>query len=201
MDEPPAIVNVVIQKQHANSNILQQELDIVHNLLAHCAIETTDSGDHVIPLFPATSDGSSSSYAKPFYLKKTECLLPGKIGLYDASKVFLSSIFPYDLGFAITVHKAQGRTLPKVILCLTYRPNHINQMTLNSIYVALSRVKFRSDIRILSHDSILIPEHFSYMTSMPLNTYIPSFLHGFQNLDPWNGDAASLHLQKILHLH
>jgi Viral (Superfamily 1) RNA helicase len=68
-------------------------------------------------------------------------------------KVTTKDIFPYELAFAMTVHKAQGRTIPRVVLALAHRENSNNQMSYASIYVALSRVKLTSDLRIMYHDT------------------------------------------------
>ena len=36
---------------------------------------------------------------------------------YQSSRVEVCSIFPLESGIAITIHKSQGRTIQKVILC------------------------------------------------------------------------------------
>ena len=195
LEEPPLIVNVAIPKREVASPILQDLLDSLQKTMSCCAVSHTENGDPVIPIFPGESP-ESCKYSKKIALKRSECLLNGKLGLYEASKITLSNIFPYDLAFAMTVHKAQGRTLSKVILCLFQRPSHINQFSINAIYVALSRVKFRSDIRILSHTHHLNPLHYSYLTTISRNTTIPSFLHGFHNLNSWNGERAFQHFQQ-----
>ena len=65
------------------------------------------------------------------------------------SKVYIQSHFPFDLGFSMTIHKAQGRTLKKVILSISEHPNYICRLSWSAIYVALSRIKDRNDIRFL----------------------------------------------------
>ena len=73
--------------------------------------------------------------------------------LTGVGKVKTRDLFPYELGFAMTVHKAQGRTIPRVVLALAHRDNANVQMKYASIYVALSRVKLAKHLRILSHNS------------------------------------------------
>lgn len=93
----------------------------------------------------------------------------------------------------MTIHKAQGRTLSAVILCLSKRLNAINQMTFNSIYVALSRVKSRHDIQILIHGQLYNPEEFSYLFDMKKPASIDSFMHGFLRDQTWDGQMAYQH--------
>lgn len=70
---------------------------------------------------------------------------------YRPSKAKVRSHFPFDLSFAMTVYKSQGRTMDKLTLVLSERPG-ISQLTWSAIYVALSRVRKRDDIRFLVHD-------------------------------------------------
>ena len=66
---------------------------------------------------------------------------------YKPSYVKIRNIFPFDLGFSMTIHKAQGRTLISVILALSERPTHKTQIDYCEFFVALSRVKESEDIR------------------------------------------------------
>ena len=74
--------------------------------------------------------------------RKFDSKLPGEPGLY-------TSQFPCDLGFAITFHKVQGATLDKVVLTINSGPVGNLSVTLEQLYVGLSRVKRLSDVRIL----------------------------------------------------
>ena len=68
-------------------------------------------------------------------------IIPGS-DEYLPSRVELKNNFPLELAFAITMHKAQGRTLSKVILALSDRGgSSAAQLTYASLYVALNRVK------------------------------------------------------------
>jgi hypothetical protein len=58
-----------------------------------------------------------------------------------------------ELGFAITFHKVQGRTMPKLILDLNHRPgkkNNISNLDYFGFYVGFTRVSHSSNIRKLS---------------------------------------------------
>ena len=54
-----------------------------------------------------------------------------------------------ELAFAITFHKVQGQTLPKVILDLNMRPKALGNVDFHALYVGLTRIKHAYDIRIL----------------------------------------------------
>ena len=51
----------------------------------------------------------------------------------------------------MTVHKAQGRTIDKVVLDLHYKSNHRKRLGLDGIFVALSMVRCRSSICLIKH--------------------------------------------------
>jgi hypothetical protein len=56
----------------------------------------------------------------------------------------------YDIAFGITFHKIQGQTVPKIILDLNKRPGkHLGSIDFHALYVALTRVEYADDIRIL----------------------------------------------------
>lgn len=58
--------------------------------------------------------------------------------------------FPYELAFAITFHKCQGRTMNKIVLDLNQQhgSGRHASVTYSSLYVGLSRVRKGSDIRL-----------------------------------------------------
>ena len=56
--------------------------------------------------------------------------------LFPVGTAEINNIFPFDLGFSMTVHKAQGCTIQKVILNLTSHPTHESQMEFAAIFVA-----------------------------------------------------------------
>ena len=74
----------------------------------------------------------------------------GQIYGWPSSKVKVRRCFPYALAFSMTIHKAQGQTIDRLILCLSERKEHRVQMDWSSLYVALSRVKCRNSLRILT---------------------------------------------------
>jgi hypothetical protein len=51
----------------------------------------------------------------------------------------------------MTVHKAQGRTIDKVVLDLHYKSDRRKRLGFDGIFVALSRVRCCSSIRLIKH--------------------------------------------------
>jgi hypothetical protein len=71
----------------------------------------------------------------------------------DDQTVFYKS-HPFELAFSVTFHKVQGQTVQSIILDLNQRPSALGSIDFHAIYVGLTRVKYRNDIRILPcHDS------------------------------------------------
>ena len=169
LDEPPLAVNLTIPnsfnckttpslKKQAQLMILQR-----HSL---CSDET------VIPL--------------PIMCSRTKYHAYPVGSLSGIGKVHTKDIFPYELAFAMTVHRAQGRTIPKVVLALAHRDNSLTQMTYASIYVALSRVKLTSDLRILYHSCGPRPGILGLQ-------YITHLRHCIHVLDYYTGFESSHH--------
>ena len=92
-----------------------------------------------------------------YSLCNSTCLLPiglsrRDITIMDNCKKSVKA-FPYDLGFCYTFYKAQGKTLPKVILHLDKRPGKsLSHVTLQGLYVSLTRIRYLKDIAYLGSD-------------------------------------------------
>ena len=69
--------------------------------------------------------------------------------LYGASKVPLKDCFCIEPGFCITVYKAQGRTIRRLILSISDHPHHKLRHKWEGLYVGLSRVEYNKHMRIL----------------------------------------------------
>ena len=94
----------------------------------------------------------------------------------------------------MTVHKAQGRTIPRVVLALSHRHNPQNQMTHASIYVALSRVEHSTDLKVLYHGTGTHPGRMGLDCVTDLNhcVHVLDYYEGFdQNGNGlWNAQNA-----------
>lgn len=82
---------------------------------------------------------------------KTLKMKNGSPLLGHLSATDVTPILAYDLAFAMTVHKAQGRTIKRVVIALTSRPIHRNQLQYASIFVGMTRVTESNNIRLLEH--------------------------------------------------
>ena len=120
------------------------------------------------------------------------------------SKIRIKNHFPIEPAFAMTVDKAQGRTMSKVILALSSQSFAPCQMDCASIYVALSRVKHRNDIRLLLSGKNVAEQRDSlrYISALRRNPSIAAFFAGFgegrANLGwtrrKWNSILALQHM-------
>ena len=54
----------------------------------------------------------------------------------------------FDLGFSVTYHKVQGKTVSKVILCVNKASRELGHLTTQALYVGLTRVRRNDDMRI-----------------------------------------------------
>ena len=85
----------------------------------------------------------------------------------------------------MTIHKAQGRTIPKVIIDLSSHPTTSTQMNFAAIFVAMSRVKNMEDMRLLSHEkkgnTIDVVQAYSYITQLKPCDFVMAFYHGYEN--------------------
>jgi hypothetical protein len=136
----------------------------------------------IIPMLPHLQ-GSDSDYHK----------IRSPSHLYPVCSVQLLNLFPLELAFAMTIHKAQGRTIPKVILALESRPSYNLQMEFPAIFVAMSRVKKGDDMRVLhSFDSrSSFEDAFSYLTKLKPNRSVSLFYSGYINDNgPWQRQLA-----------
>jgi hypothetical protein len=103
--------------------------------------------------------------------------------------------FPFGLAFAMIVHKAQGRTIKRVIIDLTDHPKQHGKMEYAAVFVALSRVKHSDHLRLLEKDPFEHDRSLQYksLSSLKPDPDAAAFLHGhFQELsDPSHPDGAA----------
>ena len=147
---------------------------------------TLVEGKIVIPVIAGKTNSKKSKWEV--------AVLPGGDGFLP-SKLKIRNLFPVETAFAITVHKAQGRTLGKVVLVLSCRESQKCNFTYAHFYVALSRVKKGSDIRLLldiDAEKNYVWENLSYITALKPNKAIKAYFDGYDGSDGcyWNKNAA-----------
>jgi len=92
-----------------------------------------------------------------------------------------------ELGFAITFHKVQGRTLQKIILDLNKRPFN-PPVTYTGFYVGVSRVKLSDNMRILPPQP---GGDFSHLLNLHPSLELRAWLSGFAvDSGVWSAETA-----------
>ncbi|KAL7530754.1 hypothetical protein ACHAXR_003654 [Thalassiosira sp. AJA248-18] len=116
---------------------------------------------------------------------------------FRASRGKMADYFPIELGFCITVEKAQGRTIRKVIASLSEHPIAILRFIWEQVYVILSRIKDNNDMRLLLK---MNDRHtLNYIANLEKDKYTADFFHGYSNpssskISYWNKDLAAKQL-------
>ena len=170
LGEPPLSVNVILVSEEKNAKMISQWKDI-----------TLVPDRVVIPILQH----------KNVARDKKGIPIPGGL-LYKPSKVRITPLFPLDAGFAITVDKAQGQTIERVIVALSARKGKFCNMDYEAIYVSHSRVQQNDHLRLLlSGDTI--PEQMdslSYITALHPQKSIKAFFSGYsENRANWKSDT------------
>ena len=110
--------------------------------------------------------------------------LPGQVNLRQV-KVKAHSV---EMAFAVTVHKMQGQTKELLIIDLNHRPSPtLQQIIFQGLYVALSRVKKSSNIRIMPLHN---PDSLEYLYSLNLPPFLNEWLSGFDCNGIWSAAEA-----------
>jgi hypothetical protein len=86
--------------------------------------------------------------------------------------------FPFELGFALTFHKVQGKTLKRVILSLNKSEIHKSYLTFNAFLVGFSRVQRSDHLRRLPSKSF---DSISHVASLKLNPLLPQWFQSYEN--------------------
>jgi hypothetical protein len=115
------------------------------------------------------------------------------------SRVVIQAHFPLHPGFAITVDKAQGQTLDRVIVALSKREMRLVNFSYACFYVAMSRIRKRQHLRILlkkEDNEVIEWMTLLYIHGLRREKSIHSFFSGFERdrrnwiEDVWNAGRA-----------
>jgi len=130
--------------------------------------------DIVIPILPANKKRPPKRKMK---------IRPKGDFLGRVAQVTIHDHFPFELGFAMTAHKAQGRTIARVIIALEDRMVHHLQMAFAAVFVSMSRVKEADNLRLLCHRSPggRAREPFSCLTELRPRKEVMQFYSGYTN--------------------
>jgi hypothetical protein len=171
--ERPAAINVRINGLDGNAEWAEFTQD--------------DAGVVVLPLFPHNG-------------RKLKVGIPAGM-TYTASKVQVVDGFPVELAFAITIHKAQGRTMTRIVLALSERGDPIAELSYAHLYVGLSRVREAECIRFLLCMDLsgeLDYEALIYLTALEPDRAIRAYFMGF-TLDGsrWDVEQALVYFNSM----
>jgi len=166
--EEPVFVNVSIQKSLDGKPISskrQRQLEVLQSISGF-----QDDSEIVIPI------GKQRRYGKNDFQSYT---YPNGNPLEMYATVEVADIFPIQLAFAMTIHKAQGRTIKRVVIDLMYHPNGRIRLKFAAIFVALSRVKCKEDLRLLHRPKKKLTSAYGYITEMRQHADVTAFYNGF----------------------
>ena len=95
------------------------------------------------------------------------------------SSVGVNDVFAFQLAFAMTVHKAQGRTIDKVVIDLHDQPTVGSRLAFEGVFVAISRVRSRKNLRLLPHGNTF-EKAYGYITKLRPSPQVTAFYRGFE---------------------
>jgi len=103
---------------------------------------------------------------------------------YLPSKVKLESRFEVEASFALTIHMAEGQTMPNVNLALSKPP--VRNLTYCHLYVAFSRVRGCDNIRLLLNGDQQVHKWntIAYVDCLRADKHLNAFFAGYHN--QWN---------------
>ena len=186
LDRPPDIINVELFPDLPGDDDKTRESNEEKRKQWKYG-SVTDDGTIVIPI--------TTSMSKKFSMKWKPEIVRG-FGGYRCrpSKVDCADHFPLEPGFAVTLHKAQGRTIRKVVLCVSEHPMRLLRLTWEGLYVGLSRIRSRHDIRLLIRKGDR--ETLSYISDLEKDKLIRYFFEGYSDTNnsngaKWNSDLAA----------
>jgi len=158
LDNPPSAVNVELFADFPEDSEAQKKKNAKMRQRWQHGSLVKDGGRIVIPI--STSCGSYNEWEKSYVpsahstspytfagvsMRRRLCSRP----IYGLSTVTLKDHFCIEPGFCITLHKAQGRTIRRLILSISDHPYHKLRHEWEGLYVGLSRVEYNEHIRLL----------------------------------------------------
>ncbi|CAB9516444.1 helicase PIF1 [Seminavis robusta] len=175
--QEPLSVNMLINPSLDSKPISTKRQQQLDRLKSFSLLPTNSSTNDniVIPLTPSIASSKRSDYSRFTYETGNPFTSIGTAEIRPP--------FAFDLAFSFTVHKAQGRTLHRVVLDLTNHPTHYSQLEFAAVFVAMSRVKDKRHIRLLCHRSLGSPfspsAAYDYLTQLVPDRNASAFNHGF----------------------
>jgi len=135
---------------------------------------------------------------KNLTLIENECIIPVPLSSFPHNEhiplpgkktTLLVTAKPHacDLAFSMTNHKLQGRNCNRLVIDINER-SLIPKIEFHSLYVALTRVHFSKDLRILPYDKST--GGLQHLLKLNPSSSIGVFLKGFDNNNKWKTSLA-----------
>ena len=160
-----------------NKPISTKQKKQLNALRAHSIV--TD-GTIVVPIMKSSISDQEQFNKKNFYNYHTGC------PFHPIARLQAFETFSFDLAFSMTVHKAQGRTISRVVVDLNSCPMHYLQMEFPSIFVSMSRVENREHLRRLGHKKNQNPiQTYGYVTKLRPSIHVKSFYAGYNEKESY----------------
>jgi hypothetical protein len=115
--------------------------------------------------------------------------------LQPYSRVGVNDVFAVQLAYAMTVHKAQGRNMDKVVIDLHFQPAVGRRIAFEGGFVALSRVRSRK--KLLPYVGITIEKVHRYSTKLRPPPQITVLYRGFEVDDNPTVDGICWNYKKL----
>jgi hypothetical protein len=154
LHKPPSAINVeLFADWPGDSEEKKKENEAERRQWQHGSL-VRDGSRIVIPISTKyrTFNDWEKTYIPPAYSTsrcKTSGLMRNGLRLYGVSTVLLQDHFCIEPGFCITLHKAQGRTIRRLILSISDHPYYKLRHKWEGLYVGVSRVEYNEHMRLL----------------------------------------------------
>ena len=137
-------------------------------------------------LFRVDHDDGTSTVVIPMEVSRETAKVDIGFGPWGGARKVEATTHNVDVGFGVTFHKTQGKTMSKVIVDLNER-RFKPPVTLSGAYVALTRVTKGDDMRIMP----LHPgKNLDYLKKLKRDTELAAWLQGFNDAGVWERDRA-----------
>ena len=184
--DPPVAVNMIVVQELDGKPLSTRRKKQMAKLQTFSRQYNIDSKsrDIIIPLTPSMMPSSDDSWNKYTFCTGNT--------LAPIAQVKVKEKFPFDLAFSMTVHKAQGRTIKRVVVDLTDHPYPICRMKYAAVFVATSRIKKSKHIRLLEPITVQNRKKlYEYLPTLIPDPSIAPFLHGYSaDGCPWDPNRA-----------
>jgi len=141
---------------------------------------------HVQGVWPSGQSLVDDSVVLPIGLcsQKVDLTVTHGVGTQEFSGRVRAQNHRVELGFVVTFHKIQGKTVNKIVLELNHRPFQ-PQICFNSLLVAISRVTNRENLRILKARSAT---SLQYLRALHPDPKLAIWLSGFDDAGNWSAE-------------